>query len=146
MRSVLQKENIRPSTAQPGITRRPQSALRPSSAGRPISSLHGRRASLISESPGNDPADDEASDLTHGDLNIRLSLVINTTSFCLFSHFPFTLTSMGSYGFIFTIFIPDKIQILLLLLAFKASFKHAVLLTALCICGGLLFKGQHSIN
>ncbi|XP_077315188.1 leucine-rich repeat-containing protein 56 isoform X3 [Lithobates pipiens] len=66
LRSALQKENIRPSTAQPGVTRRPQSALRPSSAGRAMSSLHGRQESLISESPGNDPADDEASDLTHG--------------------------------------------------------------------------------
>ncbi|XP_040184540.1 leucine-rich repeat-containing protein 56 isoform X2 [Rana temporaria] len=63
---ALRKENIRPSTAQPGVTRRPQSALRPSSAGRAISSSHGRRASLLSESPANDPADDEASDLTHG--------------------------------------------------------------------------------
>ncbi|KAM5138652.1 leucine-rich repeat-containing protein 56 [Mantella aurantiaca] len=66
MGSALRKEYARPSTAQPGATRRPQSAPRPSSAGRAMSSLHSGRASLISESPGDDPADDESSDLTHG--------------------------------------------------------------------------------
>ncbi|XP_018411537.1 PREDICTED: leucine-rich repeat-containing protein 56 [Nanorana parkeri] len=64
--SALRKENVRPSTSQPGFARRQLTALRPSTAGRTISSLHSGRASLISESPGNDPADDESSDLTHG--------------------------------------------------------------------------------
>nr|DBA17288.1 TPA: hypothetical protein GDO54_002761 [Pyxicephalus adspersus] len=64
--SGIRRKNVRPSTAQPGITRRPQSAPRPSSAGRTISSLHSAKACVISESPWNESADDEASDLTNG--------------------------------------------------------------------------------
>ncbi|XP_044126798.1 leucine-rich repeat-containing protein 56 isoform X1 [Bufo gargarizans] len=54
------KPSMRPSTAQPVLIRRPHSAPRASSAGRIVTSLP-------SAEPSDDsPAEDEASDLTHG--------------------------------------------------------------------------------
>ncbi|XP_068116402.1 leucine-rich repeat-containing protein 56 isoform X2 [Hyperolius riggenbachi] len=64
--SLVRKKTIRPSTAQPVISRRPHSAPRPSSTGRTISGLQSGRTSVLSEASGDGPADDESSDLTHG--------------------------------------------------------------------------------
>ncbi|KAM9301753.1 leucine-rich repeat-containing protein 56 [Gastrophryne carolinensis] len=61
-RPLLQE---RPSTAQTGCARRPHSAPRPSTAGRSVSSLYSGRI-LLPETPGDNPVDNEASDLTHG--------------------------------------------------------------------------------
>ncbi|XP_075043913.1 leucine-rich repeat-containing protein 56 isoform X2 [Mixophyes fleayi] len=62
----LTKSTVRPSTAQLGVTRRPQSAPRPSSAGRAVTSLKSARGSPLSEPSEDGLAENEASDLTHG--------------------------------------------------------------------------------
>ncbi|KAG8563985.1 hypothetical protein GDO81_016277 [Engystomops pustulosus] len=59
------KKALRPSTAQPVLSRRPHSAPRPSSTGRIITSLQSGKGSPY-EPSDESPIDDEASDLTHG--------------------------------------------------------------------------------
>ncbi|XP_075693062.1 leucine-rich repeat-containing protein 56 [Rhinoderma darwinii] len=63
--SAQRKITMRPSTAQPVLTRRPPSAPRPSSAGRIVTSLPGAKGSPL-EPSDDTPVEDEASDLTHG--------------------------------------------------------------------------------
>lgn len=63
--SVQRKISLRPSTAQPVLTRRPHSAPRPSSAGRIVTSLTSAKGSPL-EPSDDSPVEDEASDLTHG--------------------------------------------------------------------------------
>ncbi|KAM8940215.1 leucine-rich repeat-containing protein 56 [Pelodytes ibericus] len=64
--SLLRKTNMRPSTAQPAVLRRPSSAPRPTTAGRPVTSLQRPGGSLLSEPTEECTAENEASDLTHG--------------------------------------------------------------------------------
>lgn len=63
--STQRKMAIRPSTAQPVLTRRPHSAPRPSSAGRIVTNLTSGKGSPL-EPSDDSPVEDEASDLTHG--------------------------------------------------------------------------------